>query len=145
MIFHLPGNDCSVISSNADTPFSSWWLKPGFAAVTVKASSLSPMVFMQTLLCESGKRSKRVVQNGLPESRNRQNKTDRGDAERVARWSRALRPTNKTITLLLFVVNSFSLTARIDFLQGTDSVQRGDCFGFIRGNLVFIWGQSGGK
>src|ERR1700754_3223215 len=53
-----------------------------------------------------------------------------------------LRPTNETITLLQFVVNSFSLMVRIDFLQDADSMQPGDCFGFIRGNLVFIWGQS---
>ena len=47
MTFHLPGNDFSVIVSNADWPFSSCWLKPGFTPVTLNASSLSPTVFMQ--------------------------------------------------------------------------------------------------
>ena len=45
-IFHLPGNDCSVIVSNADWPFSSCSLKPGFTPVTLNASILSPEVLM---------------------------------------------------------------------------------------------------
>jgi hypothetical protein len=100
------------------------------------------MVFMQTLLCESGKRSKRVIQNeGCRKAATAQTKRV-GVAERLARWSRTMRPTNETITLLQFVVNSFSLMIRIDFLQVADSMQPGDCFGFIRDNLVFIGGQS---
>jgi hypothetical protein len=46
MTFHLPGKLFSVIVSNAETPFSSCWLKPGLTPVTLNASSLSPMVFM---------------------------------------------------------------------------------------------------
>src|ERR1700761_174809 len=51
-----------------------------------------------------------------------------------------MRPTNETITLLLFVVNSFSLTDRIDFLQGTDSVQPGRLFRFHPRQSCFYMG-----
>ena len=51
MTFHLPGKLFSVIVSNAETPFSSWWLKPGLTPVTLNASSLSPIVFMRFLSC----------------------------------------------------------------------------------------------
>jgi hypothetical protein len=51
MTFHLPGKLFSVIVSNAETPFSSWWLKPGLTPCTLKASSLSPIVFMLFLSC----------------------------------------------------------------------------------------------
>src|SRR5690606_24780500 len=47
MIFHLPGNELSVMSSKAETPFSSGRLKPGLTPVTLNGSSLSPTVVMQ--------------------------------------------------------------------------------------------------
>jgi hypothetical protein len=50
MTFHLPGKLFSVTVSNAETPFSSCWLKPGLTPVTLNDSSLSPMVFMRFLL-----------------------------------------------------------------------------------------------
>ncbi|CFP68107.1 Uncharacterised protein [Bordetella pertussis] len=42
----MPGKELSVMSSKAETPFSSCWLKPGLTPVTLKGSSLSPTVFM---------------------------------------------------------------------------------------------------
>src|SRR5690606_40305218 len=47
MTFHLPGNELSVMSSKAETPFSSCRLKPGLTPATLKGSSLSPTVFIR--------------------------------------------------------------------------------------------------
>src|SRR5215211_6617626 len=46
MIFHLPGNDCSVTGSNADTPFSSWRLNPGLTPTTLNEVIFWPTVFI---------------------------------------------------------------------------------------------------
>src|SRR3977135_1101356 len=50
MIFHLPGNDPSSIGSNADTPFSSCWLKPGLTPTTLNGAIFWPTVFMEVFL-----------------------------------------------------------------------------------------------
>ena len=42
MTFHLPSNDSFVTGSNAETPFSSWELKPGFTPMTLTSGSFSP-------------------------------------------------------------------------------------------------------
>src|SRR4030095_992694 len=56
MIFHLPGNERSLTGSNADTPFSSCWLNPGFTPTTLNAAIFCLPVFMNALLvrCAGG-------------------------------------------------------------------------------------------
>src|SRR6266404_7582157 len=46
MTFHLPGKDFSSIGANADSPFSSWRLKPGLTPTTLNDSTFWPTVFM---------------------------------------------------------------------------------------------------